>query len=217
MRKSVILGFTLVIALSFSMMIGMPVMAIATPPTATTGAAGSITLSGATLNGTVNANNASTTVTFEYGLTVGYGSSVPATQSPVTGTTDTSVSAAITSLNPGVTYHFRVDATNSGGTTNGSDATFTTLAPTATTQAADGITIIGATLHGSVNPTGVAVTAVIFDYSTDTSYNLHATATQTVPITGTTDTLVSAAISSLNPGVIYHYRVDATYARSMSE
>ena len=115
MRKSVIFWFALVIVLSFSLMIGVPVMAIATPPTATTGAADSITLSGATLNGTVNANNASTTVTFEYGLTVGYGSSVPATQSPVTGTTDTSVSAAITSLNPGTIYHYRVDAAYAGG------------------------------------------------------------------------------------------------------
>ncbi|RPH32608.1 MAG: hypothetical protein EHM93_08365, partial [Bacteroidales bacterium] len=43
-------------------------------PTVTTDAAGSVTSTGATLNGTVNANNASTTVTFEYGLTTGYGS-----------------------------------------------------------------------------------------------------------------------------------------------
>jgi hypothetical protein len=115
-------------------------------------------------------------------------------------------------MSPGTIYHFRVDAAYSGATAQGADMTFTTLAPTATTVAADGITISGATLHGSVNPTGVPITAVTFDYSTDTSYNLHATATQTVPITGTTDTPVSAFISGLNPGVTYHYRVDAAYA-----
>ena len=132
MRKIIKFCFVFVLVLSFSMMIGMPVLAGAPPsaPTATTVAATSITISGATLNGTVNANNASTTVTFEYGLTAGYGSGVTANQSPVTGTTDTPVSAAITGLNHGTIYHYRVDATNSVGTTNGTDLTFTTLGPT---------------------------------------------------------------------------------------
>ena len=40
----------------------------ATPPTATTTAATAITQSGATLNGTVTANGATTTVIFECGL-----------------------------------------------------------------------------------------------------------------------------------------------------
>jgi hypothetical protein len=185
-------------------------------PTATTGAAGSITINGAILSGSVSAIGTDiTAVTFEYGTTTGYGTSVTATQSvPITaGSGSTSVStAAISSMSPGTIYHFRVDAAYSGATAQGADMTFTTLAPTATTVAADGITISGATLHGSVNPTGVPITAVTFDYSTDTSYNLHATATQTVPITGTTDTPVSAVISGLNPGVTYHYRVDAAYA-----
>jgi len=107
MRKSVILGFTLVIALSFSMMIGMPVMAIATPPTATTGAAGSITFSGATLNGTVNANNASTTVSFDYGTDTSYGTNVAAAPPTVgAGAGATAVSVAITGLNPALLITF---------------------------------------------------------------------------------------------------------------
>ncbi|OGU07480.1 MAG: hypothetical protein A2X82_17205, partial [Geobacteraceae bacterium GWC2_55_20] len=65
-------------------------------------------------------------VTFDYGATTGYGSSATATQSPVTGSTDTSVSAAISGLTCNTLYHFRVNAVNSGGTTNGSDLTFTT-------------------------------------------------------------------------------------------
>jgi len=48
------------------------------------------------LNGTVNANGDSTTVTFEYGLTTSYGNTVTAAQSPVTGATPTAVSKAIT-------------------------------------------------------------------------------------------------------------------------
>ena len=78
-----------------------------------------------TLKGSVNANNASTAITFEYGTTTAYGTSVTATGSPVAGTSVTSVTCTPTLL-PNTTYHFRVVGTNSGGTTNGADQTFTT-------------------------------------------------------------------------------------------
>jgi len=93
-------------------------------PTATTTAATSITATGATLNGMVNACLLSTVVTFEYGTTTSYGSTATATQSPVTGGTSTNVSASITGLTAGTTYHFRVKAVNMLGTTYGSDMTF---------------------------------------------------------------------------------------------
>jgi len=97
-------------------------------PTATTNEAGSITATGATLNGTVNANNASTTVTFEYGTTISYGTSVTAAPSPVTGSMAAAVSYALSGLEPNTTYHYRVVGVNSAGTANGGDYTFTTLA-----------------------------------------------------------------------------------------
>ena len=78
-----------------------------------------------TLKGSVNANNASTAVTFEYGTTTAYGTSVTATGSPVAGTSVTSVTCTPTLL-PNTTYHYRVVGTNLGGTTNGLDQTFTT-------------------------------------------------------------------------------------------
>ena len=56
--------------------------AFAQAPTATTGAATGIGSSEATLNGTVNANGADTTVTFEYGLDNGYGGMLFADESP---------------------------------------------------------------------------------------------------------------------------------------
>jgi len=96
------------------------------PPTVTTEAVVPITSTGATLNGTVNAHNASTTVTFEYGATTAYGSTVTALQNPVTGVANTPVSAAITGLVPGTIYHFRVKGENGGGVGYGSDRTFTT-------------------------------------------------------------------------------------------
>jgi len=95
-------------------------------PTATTNAATSITTTGATLNGSINANNASTTVTFEYGLDSSYGTTVTAVESPVTGSSATQVSKAISGLSANTTYHYRVIGMNSGGTANGSDQSFTT-------------------------------------------------------------------------------------------
>ena len=101
-----------------------------TAPTATTTAATGVTASGATLNGTVTANGASTTVTFGYGLTAAYGSSVAAAQSPLAGSASgASVSAAISGLACNTLFHFHVTANNgTGGTIDGGDAIFTTLA-----------------------------------------------------------------------------------------
>jgi hypothetical protein len=107
-------------------------------PTATTNAAASITTTGATLNGLVNANNASTAVTFDYGLTTSYGTNVNATPSLVTGTSATSVSCTLTGLIPNSTYHYRVNGVNAAGNTNGLDATFSTPASTNSTWTGTG-------------------------------------------------------------------------------
>lgn len=98
-----------------------------TPADVTTGAATSVSFTTATLNGTVHANDNSTVVTFEYGTTISYGTSVTAAESPVTGSTSTAVSKALTGLIDGTVYHFRAVGVNSVSTVNGSDATFTTL------------------------------------------------------------------------------------------
>jgi hypothetical protein len=95
-------------------------------PSAITNAATSITTTTATLNGMVNANNFSTTVTFDYGTTTSYGSSATASQSPVTGSSNISVNVGVTSLSAGTLYHYRVNTVNCGGTILGSDMTFTT-------------------------------------------------------------------------------------------
>ena len=168
-----------------------------------------ITAAGATLNGTVNPNDLSTTVTFEYGTTTSYGSTEPATQSPVTGNAMVNVSAEISGLLPGTTYHYRVKTVNSIGTTYSEDKTFTTLgqAPTATTQAACCLSTTGATLNGIVNA-NYASTVVTFEYGTTTSYGQTVTATQS-PVTGTTNNNVSANITELTAGTTYHFRVKA--------
>src|SRR5436190_723202 len=101
------------------------------PPTVTTGAASSIGSSGATLNGTVSSNGSITSVTFQYGLTMSYGSIVTAAQSPLSASASgAAVSKAVSGLNCNTTYHFRAVGANASGTTNGSDASFSTAACT---------------------------------------------------------------------------------------
>ena len=100
--------------------------ALAGAPAATTGAAGAVTATGATLNGTVSPNKEDTTYRFEYGTTTSYGSqTTPGTQG---GNPTKAVSANVSGLAPSTTYHFRLIATNASGTATGADAQFTTLA-----------------------------------------------------------------------------------------
>ena len=93
-------------------------------PTVTTSSVSAITTTGATLNGIVNANYLSTVVTFEYGTTTNYGNSIPATQSPLTGNTNTNENATLTGLTTWTTYHFRIKAVNELGTSYGEDMSF---------------------------------------------------------------------------------------------
>jgi hypothetical protein len=96
------------------------------PPTMTTLAATAVTGTSATLNGTVNANGDNSAVSFNYGTSASYGTTITAIPSPVTGNGATAVSAVLTGLTPGATYHYRVTGANGGGTSTGADLTFTT-------------------------------------------------------------------------------------------
>ncbi len=176
-------------------------------PTATTGAASGVTATGANLSGTVNAAGDSTTVTFEYGMNSSYGTAVTATPSPATGSGATAVSVAISGLAPNTTYHYRVVGVSSGGRTNGSDLTFTTvaIAPTVATNAASSLNATGATLNGTVNANNSSTT-VTFEYGLTMGYGTPISATPGT-VTGLTGTSVSKAITGLDPNTTYHYRV----------
>lgn len=77
-----------------------------------------------TLNGRVNPNYLATTVSFEWGTTTAYGNITD--QNTVNGNSTMDVSANLTGLIPGTTYHYRVKAINELGTTYSEDFTFTT-------------------------------------------------------------------------------------------
>ena len=104
----------------------LAVVASPPPPVATTLAATALKDTGATLNGNVNANGFSTAVSFEFGLTTEYGTSVAATPASLSSATATAVSGTRSGLLSGTTYHYRVVAASGGGTVKGEDMTFTT-------------------------------------------------------------------------------------------
>lgn len=127
----------------------------AAPPSAKTKGTSSVTDTSATLHGTVNPNGAATTYHFEWGTTTSYGSK-SADASAGSGTTVIKVSHEVHGLTPGVTYHYRLVASNSAGTSDGADHTFVAghPSPTVSTGSATELSTSGATLTGTVNPNG---------------------------------------------------------------
>ena len=93
-------------------------------PVVVTNPASLITSRSATLNGTVDPHGLNTTVYFQYGRTISYGSRTP--NQTKTGNNYQNVTANISALSAHTTYHFRIVATNAVGTRYGGDRTFTT-------------------------------------------------------------------------------------------
>jgi hypothetical protein len=84
---------------------------------------------GARLSADINPNRDSTSWSFEYGPTAAYGDRFPVTPATIQpGEDPVTVARTIGGLEPGTTYHYRVTATNGGGTINSTDKTFTTKA-----------------------------------------------------------------------------------------
>jgi CSLREA domain-containing protein len=95
------------------------------PPVVFTLAATAVAFSTATLNGSVDPSWHAATWYFEYGRTEQYGSRTP--DQFALGNGLTPVSAPLTGLRQGATYHFRLVASGAEGTTMGDDKTFTTM------------------------------------------------------------------------------------------
>ena len=197
-------------------------------------AASSVTSDSATIGASVNANGLDTHYYFEYVDDADYDSSAPdpysaGTQIPAAPGTDIgsaffvqSLTANLTGLAATTEYHFRVVATNSMGTTDGPDQTFTTatpLAPSVDSESSSNIAATTATLNAQVNP-DYADTHYYFEYVDAADYNPAATdpysaGTQIPAAPGTDigsvfgDQTVTANLTNLQPGVTYHYRVVA--------
>jgi PKD domain len=171
--------------------------------------ASAITLSTATLKATVNPNGAEVTeCKFEYGTSESYGSSAPCATLPGEGTSPVGVSASISGLAFGTTYHFRLVATSAGGKGEGTDATFKTatpLPPAVASEAASAITQTTATLGATVNPNSVAVEECKVEYGTSVFYEATVPCAA-LPGSGSSPVAVSASIGGLAVNTTYHFR-----------
>jgi hypothetical protein len=190
-------------------------------PDVTTGAATNIQARGTTLTGTVGPDEIQLTdCRFEYGSDTSYGHSAPcmpnAGSIPVDDGEHT-VSAEITGLEPGTTYHFRLTAANANGSNAGSDESLSTLpGPAIDSATAVNLTRESAELTAEINPEG-SDTTYHFEWGTSIAYG------NSVPIPAQDigsqagDVAVSQVITELNANATYptyHWRVVATNANA---
>ena len=97
-------------------------------PTVLTGPATLIGQTSVTLKASVNPNGETVSdCRFEYGTTASYVKRKPCSSLPGSGESPVGVSARLGRLSANTTYHYRIVATNEGGTDYGNDRTFKTL------------------------------------------------------------------------------------------
>jgi Ca2+-binding RTX toxin-like protein len=177
-------------------------------PAVATGSATATSATSATLTGVVDTHGRPTNWYFEYGPSATYGSRT-GTRSAGSAAGNRAVSAAVTGLQPGVTYHFRLVARSDAGTANGSDRTFNTASPPhVTTGPPSSVGPTRATLTGTVDTSGLT-SSWYFEYGTTTGYGV-----RTAPGTavGSGPRTVTVTISALSEGTTFHYRLVATNA-----
>ena len=202
-------------------------------PVVTTTSATSITSTGATLNGTVNAQGILTlnlfclsdtnTVTDGYLDSCDTDGFYEATPTSSSGGGNTSISLTTPLLNPGTTYYFQAVGDNARGTTPGSVLSFKTsnAIPVATT-AKPTVSGLTATFNGSVIANG-DTTTVTFRYSASntvdgdgilTSSLITATpSSNVISETGGFDLTAEYSFDTstvLSAGITYYYQIRAT-------
>jgi hypothetical protein len=176
------------------------------PPTATTKSASGLSPTQTTLNGGVSSNECSTNYYFQYGKTTSYGSSTAEGEAGFA--ENQTESGTISGLESGTTYHYRLVAKSDGGTVYGVDEAFTTPAPpTATTEAATGVTQTHSTLNGTV-AAGGSETHYHFEYGTTSSYG--SSTPEGNAGSGRGSELEQATLTGLEPNTTYHYRLVAS-------
>jgi hypothetical protein len=194
------------------------------PPRITNEPTSGITHETATIKAQVNPDQFATKYHFEYGETAAYGTEVPiGGESIPAGEAPVAKSAALASLKPGVTYHFRVVANNEAGTTIGPDQSFTTIPPALIeSESAAEVSSTGATLQTQVNPLGHDTT-YYFQYGTS-SCKANPAACTSVPTPPGTDIGSSESgqpgsvrLQELTAGTTYHYRVLAINSLGVAE
>jgi DNA-binding beta-propeller fold protein YncE len=185
-----------------------------------TGAAIQITASAATLNGSLDPDGlAISDCHFSYATqaefeTNGFNGATeaPCVPDPGSGSGPVQVTAALSGLSEATIYHYRLSATNSFGTTNGSEASFETDGvPLISHTASANLGVSSAELRAEVNPHGEQTT-YRFEYGPSTSYGNSIPVPDEAIGSGDVALAVSQALSGLAPDTLYHFRVVAANA-----
>jgi len=185
-----------------------------TTPTAveglSTGPATEVTPHSATLTGTLSPDGLDAHYEFEYGLTSAYGHASPEPPADAGEASEAvAVKTALNGLAANTTYHYRLLASNSLGTTDGKDATFTTSGPPRiATEAATGVGHETATLNAKVYP-GKLAAAYRFEYGETKAYGNEAPLGGGSIPAGEAPVPIAASLTALKLGVTYHFRVVA--------
>lgn len=180
-------------------------------PGAITEASSNLRGGSVTLNGTVDPSGVEVTVCeFEYGTTGSYGSTAPCDPAPGSGTSPVPVSANLTGLTPGTTYHDRLVVTYADGTVRGLDDSFTTPVPKVFVGRPSSVRSASAILTGTVeNPHEVDIAACQFEYGTVSFGEFTAPC---APGPGLAGGAVAAEITGLAFDSAYRYRLAITLA-----
>jgi DNA-binding beta-propeller fold protein YncE len=184
-------------------------------PDVTTGLASEVRATSATVNGTLKTNGLELKdCHFDYGTDVSYGHfapCVPAAGSIPADAGEHAVSAQLTGLPAGVTYHFRLVAANENDAAEpatGEDATFEAPLPSIDSAAAANVTGVSADLSARIDPHGLATT-YRFEWGTSTGYGTSVPVPDGDAGAGTGEVPVSAHLSGLSANTTYHWRIVA--------
>jgi hypothetical protein len=179
---------------------------VSNAPSANSAAATAVLSTTATLNGSVNPHGLATSYHFQYGTTSAYGSVTP-TVSAGSGSTAVNVSAGVTSLIAGNTYHFRLVAVNTDGTSNSSELTFAPGVATLSTTTPSAIAVSTATSGGNITyDGGFAVNVRGVCWSTSPNPTITDPHTSNGPGSG----IFTSSITGLLHSTTYHVRAYAT-------
>ena len=164
----------------------------------------------ATLNASYIATDDDTTYHFEWGTTTSYAHSTTPVgpEHQVSGTQQ--ISTDVVGLVPSNTYHYRVVATNSVGTSYGDDVTFTAPEiPAIVGQSVSNLTATSVDLNAAINPHD-SETTYRFDYGPSVSYGQSAPIPDGTLSAGNASEPVTVHLSDLTPHTVYHFQVVAT-------
>jgi hypothetical protein len=165
----------------------------------------------AKVNGILNPEDLDTKYHFEYGTTPAYGS-VTREARVRAGVKDKNATQTLAHLQGETTYHYRLVASNSSGTSDGLEHVFTTLGaqgPAASTEAATAVTKTAATLNAVLDPNG-SKTTYHFEYGTTTAYGTSVPVPSGRAGAGMKNVHKSETIHGLEADTPYHFRIVAT-------